>query len=218
MRPTTGKGPVTTVQEQNNNRAIGDDAILRVMVLSTGGTIEKVYQERDGSLRNRRSPFLRIVGRLRHPTVRIRHQTVLQKDSLDLTEDDRRMIGDAVQAVDPEFDAVLIIHGTDTLAVTGEYLQRRLDQLSRPVVLTGAMRPFEFRDTDAFQNVHEALVACRLLPPGVYVAMHSKVLRFPDVVKDRRRMTFVSKPPAASRPPDVSAKGAAAEPSAPETV
>jgi len=210
------------MSELTNNRETGDDAILRVMVLSTGGTIEKVYQERDGSLRNRKSPFMRIVRRLRHPTVRLRHQTVLQKDSLDLTDDDRRVIGDAVDAVDPAFDAILIIHGTDTLSVTGEYLYARFDRLARPVILTGAMRPFEFRDTDALQNVHEALVACRLLPPGVYVAAHSKVLRFPGVVKDRRRMTFVSKPTAldqaaASRRPADSINAPVIEPSKSET-
>lgn len=202
---------------QNNKKVIGVDTILRVMVLSTGGTIEKVYQERDGSLRNRKSPFMRIVRRLRHPTVKMRHQTVLQKDSLDLTDDDRRIIGDAVEAVDPEFDAILIIHGTDTLSVTGEYLCARFDHLTRPVVLTGAMRPFEFRDTDALQNVYEALIACRLLPPGVYVAGHSKVLRFPGVVKDRRRLTFVSKPSAESRQYRESKPNAVVEPSAPET-
>jgi L-asparaginase len=53
------------------------------------------------------------------------------------------------------------------------------------------MRPYEFRDTDAYQNMTEALLACRLLSPGVYVVMHNQVMRFPGVVKDRRLMTFV---------------------------
>ena len=53
------------------------------------------------------------------------------------------------------------------------------------------MRPYEFRDTDAAQNVIEALLASRLLDPGVYVAMHNRVLQFPGVVKDREALTFV---------------------------
>ncbi len=63
--------------------------------------------------------------------------------------------------------------------------------LEIPVILTGAMRPYEFRDTDAMQNVIEALLASRLLDAGVYVAMHNRVLKFPGVIKDREALTFV---------------------------
>ena len=56
--------------------------------------------------------------------------------------------------------------------------------------LTGAMRPYEFRDTDALQNVIEALLAARLVSPGVYVVMHNRVLRFPGVAKDPEKLTF----------------------------
>ena len=54
-----------------------------------------------------------------------------------------------------------------------------------PIVLTGAMRPYELRSTDALQNLTEALLAVQVLPPGVYVAMHNHVLQFPGVIKDR---------------------------------
>ena len=62
-----------------------------------------------------------------------------------------------------------------------------------PIILTGAMRPFEFRDSDASQNMTEALLACRLTKPGVYVAMHNRVLRFPGVVKDNESLSFVKR-------------------------
>ena len=52
-------------------------------------------------------------------------------------------------------------------------------------------RQVEFRDTDALQNVIEALLAARLVESGVYVAMHNRVLAFPGVVKDREALTFV---------------------------
>jgi len=60
----------------------------------------------------------------------------------------------------------------------------------RPVVLTGAMRPYELRRTDAVQNLTEALLAVQVVPPGVYVAIHNQVLAFPGVRKDYERMTF----------------------------
>jgi L-asparaginase len=53
------------------------------------------------------------------------------------------------------------------------------------------MRPYEFRDSDAAQNVTEALLALRFVEPGVYVTMHNRVLRFPGVHKDAKQLTFV---------------------------
>ena len=84
----------------------------------------------------------------------------------------------------------IILHGTDTLSKTGELLHEELGELPIPVVMTGAMRPYEFRDTDALQNVTEALLAARLVAPGVYVVMHNRVLPFPGVYKDRSTLTF----------------------------
>ena len=62
-----------------------------------------------------------------------------------------------------------------------------------PIVLTGAMRPYELRATDALQNLTEALLAVQLVAPGVYVAMHSRVLAFPGVEKDHVLGTFVKR-------------------------
>lgn len=163
---------------------------IRIGLLTTGGTIEKQYNETDGSLRNVGSILQDVLLHLRLPGAILRHVPVMSKDSLDMTPEDRQTILAAVRDSLAEDDAVLVLHGTDTLAQTGDVLHAGLPRLDRPVVLTGAMRPYEFRDTDAFQNLTEALLACRLLPPGVYVAMHNQVLRFPGVTKDRKRMTF----------------------------
>ena len=89
---------------------------------------------------------------------------------------------------------VVVVHGTDRLAVSGE----RIVQLGTPasaIVFTGAMRPYELRSTDALQNLTEALLAVQLLPPGVYVSMHNQVLQFPGVRKDPTRGTFVKERP-----------------------
>ena len=131
---------------------------------------------------------------LRMPQLEWRHVPVMSKDSLDMTHEDRLVILAAVREALKDDTAVLVVHGTDTLAQTGELLAAQLGELHCPVVLTGAMRPYEFRDTDAFQNMTEALLACRIVEPGVYVAMHNVVLRFPGVFKDRKRMTFSRMP------------------------
>lgn len=164
---------------------------MNVTIITTGGTISKTFNEHDGSLRNDRPVIETIIAGLRVPDLKIRYHNVLSKDSLDLTEADRRLILDAVREEVARSDAIVVAHGTDTLAVTGELLHRELFAPGIPIILTGAMRPYEFRDSDAGQNVTEALLACRLVPPGVYVAMHNRLLRFPGVVKDRRTLTFV---------------------------
>lgn len=181
------------------------NACMRIAILTTGGTIDKVYNEADGSLRNAGCGLTEILRGLRLAETQIRVVPVMSKDSLEMTDHDRRLILASVRDALLTDDAVMISHGTDTLSVTGELLHRELTNLTKPVVLTGAMRPYVFRDTDAFQNVTEAILACRLLPPGVYVVMHNHAWKFPGVVKDRARMTFAyiapAAPPAATAPP-----------------
>ncbi len=164
---------------------------MNITIVTTGGTISKTFNEADGSLRNDRPVIETILAGLRLPDLVVSYRHVLSKDSLELTDQDRRLIVETVRQVLPESDAVVIAHGTDTLSITGEVLHREFPNLTVPVVLTGAMRPYEFRDSDAQQNVTEALLACRLAPPGVYVAMHNRLLRFPGVVKDRTTLNFV---------------------------
>ena len=166
---------------------------MRLTILTTGGTIDKTYDEIQGGLRNAHTILDVILDELRTPDLFIRHVDVMHKDSLDLTEEDRKIIAKAVRDAAKSSDAVIVLHGTDTLEETGELLCAESGDFGVPVILTGAMRPYEFRDTDAVQNVTEALLAARLLEGGVYVVMHNRVLRFPGVTKDRQALTFVLK-------------------------
>ena len=166
---------------------------MRLTILTTGGTIDKTYDEFQGSLRNSHTVLDVILDSLRIPDLFIRHVDVMHKDSLDMTVEDRKLIARAVRDAARNSDAVIILHGTDTLEETGDLLCAEGGEFEVPVILTGAMRPYEFRDTDAVQNVTEALLAARLLDPGVFVVMHNRVLRFPGVTKDRQALTFVPK-------------------------
>jgi L-asparaginase len=166
---------------------------MRLTILTTGGTIDKTYDEFQGSLRNEHTVIDVILDGLRLPDLEISHVEVMHKDSLYMTDEDREIIAGAVCDAASTADAIVILHGTDTLAETGEHLVQRCSKLELPIILTGAMRPYEFRDTDALQNVIEALLASRLLGAGVYVTMHNRVLKFPGVVKDREKLTFVRK-------------------------
>ncbi len=175
----------------------------QITLISTGGTIEKTYDEHAGTLSNRSSIVQEMLRLLRLEDTQINTLQLMQKDSLDLTDADRTRIVDAVRLImgpstdDPITDpagcaGVIILHGTDTLSQTGEWLHRALgNDLHVPVILTGAMRPFEMKRSDALQNLNEAIFATGVLGPGVYVVAHGRALKFPGPIKDRERGTFI---------------------------
>lgn len=162
----------------------------RVAILSTGGTIEKTYDELQGVLENRLSNLDVMLSSLVLHGVELVRVPLMSKDSLEMTDADHDLIAKTVGTMVEAHDGVVVVHGTDRLAETGERIVSTLGTPPVPVVLTGAMRPYEMRTSDAPQNLTEALLAVQLLEPGVYVAMHNRVLRFPGVVKDRERGTF----------------------------
>jgi L-asparaginase len=165
----------------------------RIALISTGGTLEKSYDEMKGVLQNKYSNLDVMLATLELEGVEIVRVPLMNKDSLEMTPADHLLIAQTVGSMAAAHDGVLVVHGTDRLAVTGEKIVEMLGTPRVPVVLTGAMQPYVMRNSDALQNLTEALLAVQVAPPGVYVAMHNRLLRFPGVVKDPRRGTFVRK-------------------------
>lgn len=168
----------------------------RIALLSTGGTIEKTYDPFDGALQNRFSVLDTILGGLELPRTELVRVPLMNKDSLEMSEADHRLIATTALAMAEAHDGVIVVHGTDRLSVTGETAHAMNPSPRVPIVLTGAMRPWELRNTDAIQNLTEALLACKVLPGGVYAVLHNEVLTFPGVEKNRRESRFTSALPA----------------------
>jgi L-asparaginase len=162
-----------------------------IALISTGGTIEKTYDELRGVLSNQVSVLDIMLASLELRGVVVHRVQLMNKDSLDMSPEDHTLIARTAGRLAGEHDGVVVVHGTDRLAVTGERIVELVGTPATPVVLTGAMRPWELRSSDALQNLTEALLAVQLVRPGVYVAMHNQVLQFPGVVKDPERRTFV---------------------------
>jgi L-asparaginase len=163
----------------------------RIALISTGGTIEKSYDEQSGTLHNKDSMLDVMLSSLMLEGVELDRIALMNKDSLEMTADDHRLIAEMAGYRAADHDGVVIVHGTDTLSLTGEECVSILGTPQAPIVLTGAMRPFALRATDSLQNLTESLLAVQLLSPGVYLVMHDQVLQFPGVVKDRELGTFV---------------------------
>lgn len=162
-----------------------------IALISTGGTIEKTYDELRGVLSNQVSVLDVMLASLELGGVAIHRVQLMNKDSLEMSADDHTLIAEIAGQLATVHAGVIVVHGTDRLAVTGERMVELIAAPAAPIVLTGAMRPYELRSTDALQNLTEALLAVQIVPPGVYVAMHNQVLQFPGVVKDLERRTFV---------------------------
>ncbi|HQG45276.1 MAG TPA: asparaginase domain-containing protein, partial [bacterium] len=112
---------------------------VKIYVITTGGTIEKIYDEESGTLTNRGSLLQQMLARLRLPYTTIQSYDLLCKDSLEMTDKDRQMILLAVENLLEHDAPILILHGTDTMEKTAEYLHHNLAGLRVPIVLTGAM-------------------------------------------------------------------------------
>lgn len=163
----------------------------RIALITTGGTIEKTYDELSGVLANRVSVLDIMLASLQLDGVELVRVPLMNKDSLDMTPRDHVLIAQTVAAMGENHDGVIVVHGTDRLAVSGEKTFELYPQLKVPVVFTGAMRPWALRTTDALQNLTEALLAVQLLAPGVWLVMHNRVMQFPGITKDRDQGMFV---------------------------
>jgi len=162
-----------------------------IALISTGGTIEKTYDELSGVLANKLSVLDIMLASLELRGIDVRRVALMNKDSLDMTADDHTLIAQTAGQLARDTAGVVVVHGTDRLAESGDRVVELIGTPASPIVFTGAIRPYELRSTDALQNLIEALLAVQLLAPGVYVAMHNQVLQFPGVVKDRGAGTFV---------------------------
>jgi L-asparaginase len=162
-----------------------------IHILTTGGTIEKVYDEEVGLLTNKTPNVERaILSKLRLPYTKVDFFPLMNKDSLFMTDGDRQIILAKVRELSSDGWPVLVIHGTDTMRETAELLEQELKSLTIPVVFTGAMRPLGLENSDALQNVTEALMALKILPPGVYISFHNQIFKVPGVVKNKEKRTF----------------------------
>jgi L-asparaginase len=163
----------------------------RIDLLTTGGTIEKVYSEQKGVVENRAAKLDRYLRMLRLPDAEIRSFHLMNKDSLEMTDEDRAGIRDHVAGLLADGAPIVISHGTDTMVETGRFLKKAFPDLKVPIILTGAMTPLGFEGSDGLQNLTESLLAARLVSPGVYLVMHGQVFPVDRVRKDKDKATFV---------------------------
>lgn len=157
---------------------------MKIRIFTTGGTFDKIYHDAlsEFSIGEPMAPTL-----LEEAGVTFEYalDSLLRKDSLELTDEDRTLIREHVTACDERL--VLITHGTDTMTDTAHVLQ---DVTGKVIVLTGAMQPARMRQSDAPFNLGLAIGALQCLPEGVHLAMSGKVFAAGSVRKNRAAGRF----------------------------
>jgi len=157
---------------------------MRITFITTGGTIDKVYFDAKSAFEVGESVVEHV---LRQGEVGFEYEIrpLMRKDSLDLTDEDRRCIREAVETV--EGPRVVITHGTDTMTETARALA---GVTGKTIVLTGSLSPARFQSSDADFNIGLAVAAVQCLGPGCYIAMNGQVFDAARVRKNRQANRF----------------------------
>ncbi len=157
---------------------------MKIKCIATGGTIDKVYFDAKSEYQVG-SPQVTEILKDANVAFDFEIVSVLQKDSLDMTEEERQEIRRVVEA--DRCERIVITHGTDTMVETAKCL---LEIPDKTIVLTGAMEPARSRYTDATFNVGCAIGAVQTLPPGVYIAMNCRVSAAEKAKKNYAKRMF----------------------------
>jgi len=160
---------------------------VSILILVTGGTFDKEYDEIRGSLDfgATRLPQMLEMGRCRLD-VEVRQLYLM--DSIDMTDEHRQHILEECHRAEEK--KIVVTHGTDTMVQTAEHLARGLAGEGRTIVLTGAMIPIAFGSSDGLFNLGSALSFAQALPEGVYIAMNGRVFDWDNCRKNRELGVF----------------------------
>lgn len=158
---------------------------MSLRLIATGGTFDKRYDPIAGTLGFGATHLADIVRRARLAGP-VTVESPMQLDSLDMTDADRVRVLEACRA-SPE-DSIVVVHGTDTMVETARVLGEA--GLTKCIVLTGAMVPYDLADSDALFNLGFAAGCARTLGHGVWIAMNGLVHRWDRVRKNRAAGVF----------------------------
>ncbi len=164
---------------------------MKIRIIITGGTFDKHYDEIHGSLTFKDTHLPEIMKFVRC-TLPIELELNQLIDSLDMHEANRLQVLESCRRA-PE-ERIIITHGTDTMIETAGVLGAAA--LPKTIVMTGAMVPYIFNNSDAVFNLGCAFTAVQLLPAGVYVTMNGRIFPWNDVRKNREQGIFETLPRA----------------------
>ena len=161
---------------------------MKITVINTGGTFNKRYNPLKGELEvpSDNIALDEIIESCFNIDFEIKN--IISKDSLEIDNDDRDMMIKAIN--ESENEKIIIVHGTDTIDITAQYLQDK--GVKKQIVLTGAMVPMSIKKVEATMNFSQAIGFLNAdIKNGVYISMHGAVVNHANIKKDRKKGQFL---------------------------
>ena len=153
-------------------------------ILTTGGTIDKVYFDKKSNYEVG-DPFVEELLHKMNVNISFKVKSLMRIDSLDMTDIHRVEILNYI--MNSNANNFLITHGTDSIVETAIYLKKISD---KTIVLTGSLKPAIFIDNDAIFNVGSALTSAQILKKGVYIVINGQVFNPDNVRKNLEKNIF----------------------------
>lgn len=152
---------------------------MQIAFIQTGGTIDKDYPKvtKGWAFEIAEPAFNRVLEKL-NPSFSYQSYEVFKKDSQEITSKDRAKLKALCESIAE--DKIIITHGTDTMAETA----RSLSSINKTIIVTGAMKPERFSNSDAPINLGAAIAACQTLTVGSYLVMHGVVIPHDQIERD----------------------------------
>lgn len=174
----------------NDSSSMASIELSFFKVIATGGTIDKGYSPSSAAL-FLDSSFLGFIGDALNLHVAWEFSQVLKKDSLEIDEEDRRLILEEV--VGSSAQRIVVTHGTDSMIESAKFVSRNLPDHRAPctVVFTGSFTPGRFNYAEACFNLGAAFAAAMSLSSGVYIAIGGEIFEPGAVKKDHENQRFV---------------------------
>lgn len=167
---------------------VKDPQQMTIEIITTGGTIDKLYNPLDGYLSFTSSFLPTMLDQANHQ-LDVMITPLFAVDSLDMTDSHRKKLLDHI--IQSPYEKILITHGTDTMPETAEFLKANVTD--KTIVLTGAMIPYNVANSDALFNLGSALMALQLQAQGVHIVIQGKAFLAGNVKKDRQAGRFIEK-------------------------
>jgi L-asparaginase len=163
---------------------------VKIKIISTGGTFNKVYNESNGLFDiDENGLAAKEIIALTRDNLECEFEEIIHKDSNFFTDEDRGAL--AANVLGSESENIIIIHGTDTMSVSAEYMDRQAKVLTKRVVFVGSMKPYNVQKDEPIFNLAVAVGFLNAMPAhSIYIAMHGLVMPYANIKKDKSAGVF----------------------------
>ncbi len=162
---------------------------MKITVLNTGGTFNKMYNPLKGELEVPKNNIALDEITSNCFNIDFEIKNIISKDSLEITEEDREFLYETIKNCG---ENIIIVHGTDTIDITSKFLDEK--KLDKKIVLTGAMVPMSIKKVEATLNFAQAIGFLNApVENGVYISMHGSVVLYDKLYKNRELGRFLLK-------------------------